>query len=405
MKRHLAKALGLAAVLLPLGGLYLAANHPPRRTVSATSPQTPSNEQIIRFIRDRFGVPEKVAMSLDPFHASVNPNFLETYITSDDGQNSATSKKSTDICVSKDGRYLVVSYVPVGAMGTSAFLPFTDPNDVSRRIRDIFRIPESVRVTVGPPKASPFPDFFKASLTVGEGKNQSTPEAYVSRDHRYFVLGTVYDLGVDPVQAALHTLVLENQPSVGPKNAPVTIVEFSDYECPSCARAQEFLAKNLLPTYGDKVRIIFKEFPLPMHEFGLSGAIASQCAYRTNPANFEQYRNLVYSHQPEIEAVKGDASRVREMFLEYAQQAGIDRLQFAGCVDSKATLQRVDDNKKEGDKLSVNSTPTFFINGRMLVWGGPEAFYSAVDQALEQAKKKSPTAHQRAPRPTQAKKE
>lgn len=182
-------------------------------------------------------------------------------------------------------------------------------------------------------------------------------------------------------------------------------MEFSDYECPACGRAQEFIAKNLLLNYGDKIRIIYKEFPLPFHEFGLSGAIASQCAYRTNPEKFEPYRNLVYSHQIEIEAVKGDASRVRDLFLDYAQQSGIDRSQFAGCIDSKATLQRVEADKKDGETLTVNSTPSFFINGKMMVWSEPESFYNAVDQALEEAKKKPVSQHRAAPRPTQAKKE
>jgi len=408
LNRYLAKACGLAGLLmLPVGGLYFSATHPAHRNVSATTSQMPSSEQIVRFIRERFGVSEKVAMHLDPFHDAADPKFVETYVTSDDGQNTASSKKSTDICVSKDGHYLVVSYVPVGAMGTSAFLPVADNPDLGQRIHDLFHIPGSVKITVGAPKPGPLPDFLKGSLTLDDGKNKSTPDLYESRDHRYYVLGTIYDLSVDPVRAALHALnpaALENHPSVGPKNAPVTIVEFSDYECPMCGRAQEFLAKNLLPTYGEKVRIVYMEFPLPMHEFGLSGAIASQCAYRANPAKFEEYRNLVYSHQAEIEVVKGDASKVRDLFIQYAQQAGIDRLQFAGCIDSKATLQRVEENKKEGEKLDVNSTPTFFINGKIVVGLQPEMFYSAVDQALEEAKKKSPAAQHHAPRPTQAKK-
>jgi protein-disulfide isomerase len=404
LMKHFTKAGVTLALSMAFGALIFGAGQVTHRAASATTSPLPSNDKIIRFIRERYGVPDKVPMSVDPFHDSTDPEFLEAYVTSDDGQNAPGSKKSTDICVSKDGRYLVVSYVPVGAMGISAFLPIgtESKEELARRVHDVFRLPESVKLTVGAYKSSTLPDFLQAQLTLDDGKTKSTPDAWVTRDRRFLVLGTIYDLNVDLVKLAQHTLVIENQPSTGPKTAPVTIVEFADYLCPTCARAHDFLVKNLLPTYGDKVRIVFKEFPLPNHEPATSiAAVASQCAYRTNPANFLQFRTLVYQHQAEIEALQGNASRVRDMLLEYGQQAGIDRAQLAGCVDSKATLPRVEANLKEGKAVSVNSTPTFFINGRMQVGAQPEAFYAAVDEALADAKKKSPVAqHEQGPRPS-----
>jgi len=143
-----------------------------------------------------------------------------------------------------------------------------------------------------------------------------------------------------------------------------------------------------LPTYTGKVRVIFKEFPLAFHEFAMPAAIADQCAYRINPADYLPYRTLVFQHQGEFEAIKANASAVRDKLLDYGQEAGIDKVELAGCVDSKASLPKIEANMKEGKALDVNSTPTFFINGRIMVGAEPESFYKAVEAALEEAKKK-----------------
>ena len=397
--KNVGKGLEMAAGIVLLGGsVFLRAqskptSQAPKASAHHSQPKTagvPSNDKIIRFMRDKFGITEKVSIALDPFHASANPNYLEANLTVDDGQNTKTSKRTSNLDVSKDGHYLVVSYLPVTSDGNGAFLSIQDKSndDIARRIHDAFRFPPTISVTVGESQSSKIPGFLETMITLDDGKNKSKPDAYITRDHHYIILGNIYDLGVDPKREALRRLVLQNQPETGTKNAPVTIVEFADLECPTCARAHEFLEKDLLPKYGGKIRLIFKEFPLPMHEWALPEAIANQCAYRINPADYEAYRTLLFQHQSEFEAVKGDASKVRDMLIDYGQQAGLDHLQLAGCIDSKASLPRVEANVKEGKAINVNSTPSFFINGKIQIGADPQVFYQNVDEALQAAKKR-----------------
>ena len=184
-------------------------------------------------------------------------------------------------------------------------------------------------------------------MTADNGKQKSNQDFYVTKDNRTLVLGSVHNLGLDLKREALRTIATTNQPTLGPAHAPVTIVEYADLECPMCARLHEFLEKQLLPKYGDKVRVIFKEFPLvQIHDWSPAAAIANECVYQ-----------------------------------------GVDRVTLAACLDSKASLPLVDAGANEGKRLGIQSTPTCFINGRMLVgYPSAEAYYTAVDAALKVAK-------------------
>ena len=374
--KNVSKVLGVSALFFLWSGFTLLTGQAKHRNVAATT-EPPSSDKIIQFIREKFGVGDKVSMVLNPFHSAADPEFMDSTVAVDDGQNTKNSKRSTEISVSKDGRLLVISSVPPGNPGSGTFLPLGADvtQEISHRVHEVFRVPENITVSATTLRSSAFPEFYATTITADDGKGKpQTLEAFVTHDHRFLILGSVYNLGVDPRREALRLLVLQNQPTAGPKDAPVTIVEFADLECPTCARAHEFLEKNLLPTYTGKVRVIFKEFPLPFHEWAMPAAIADQCAYRINPPDYLPYRTLVFQHQGEFEAIKANASAVRDKLLDYGQEAGIDKVQLAGCVDSKASLPKIEANMKEGKTLDVNSTPTFFINGRIMVGADPEPF-------------------------------
>jgi protein-disulfide isomerase len=149
-----------------------------------------------------------------------------------------------------------------------------------------------------------------------------------------------------------------------------------------CGKLHEFLEKELLPKYGDKVRVIFKEFPLPMHDWSLTAAIANECVYEIKPGAFAPYRSLIFQNQSTT-----NVANVRDSLLGYADQVGVDRIRLAGCLDSKASLPRVEEGAREAKQLEIQSTPTCFINGRMLVgYPSGEAYDKAVDAALKGAK-------------------
>ena len=204
----------------------------------------------------------------------------------------------------------------------------------------------------------------------------------LTRDGKHLIVGELYNLAVDPKQQALRTISLQDEPTQGPADAPVTIVEYADLECPTCARMHEFLETQVLPRYGNKVRVVFKEFPLPMHDWSLTAAIACQCAYEMNPASYVPLRTAIFRNQQLI-----NITNLRDTVLSYGEQAGVDRVKLAGCLDAKSSLPRIQRDMAEAKRINVNQTPTLFINGRMMV-GLPseDAYFQAIDAALRGGK-------------------
>jgi protein-disulfide isomerase len=283
-------------------------------------------------------------------------------------------------------------FLAVGALGLGAQTkpPAGRPPDLSAQrekiaqyIRERFGLPATVKLTVGPFRSSFDPNLFEASVTVDDGKQTKEQTVLISKDGRRLIVGDIYDLGADPRQTALRTISTRNQPSQGPANAPVTIVEYADLQCPMCARLHEFLENELAPKYPGKVRIVFKDFPLvAIHDWTQTASLASQCAYQIDPGNFVAYRSLAFRNQSGI-----NATNARDMLLNLAAQAGIDSLKLAACVDSQASRPRVEEDVNEGKKLGVVSTPTCYVNGRIIVgFNSPDEYYKAIDEALRAAK-------------------
>jgi len=254
---------------------------------------------------------------------------------------------------------------------------------IIRYVRERFNIPDNVKLTVGPFQDSAFPDFYETVLTLDDGKQPRTQKFYVSKDERYLVEGNIYTLGADPKREIIRAISLQDQPAQGPANAPVTIVEYGDLQCPMCARLHEMLEKDVVPKYGNKIRVVFKEFPITaIHDWALTGAIASQCAYQVAPEDFVAFRTLVFQNQTTL-----TAENAREMLLHLGAQAGIDNLKLAACVDSKATLSRVEASLREGEALGIASVPTSFVNGQVVVSAPePAALYKILDDALRPPK-------------------
>jgi len=352
-----AAALVLGATVL-IGGATRSHALPPVGTPVTT-------DKVIQYLRERFGIPDTVKMTAGPLHSSTFPGFEETTVTTDTGKE----QKPQTIYVTKDGRYL--------AVGTLAMLGPDPKADVVKYVRATFKIPESTVLTAGPLEKSKYLEFHQTKVATADGKAQ---EFFVTRDDKVVVLGEVLPLDVNLRRKALETMDLRNQPSAGgPASAPVTIVEYADLECPTCARFNAFLENDLLPHYGNKVRVVFKEFPLPMHDWSRVAAIANECAYKMSPSVYFAYRSMIFAHQTAI-----NVANVRDAMLQYGEEVGLDRLKLAACIDSQASLPLVEQGKREGTVIGVNSTPTSFINGRMVVgMPPPDQYFALVDEALK----------------------
>ncbi len=157
-------------------------------------------------------------------------------------------------------------------------------------------------------------------------------------------------------------------PVRGPADAPVTIVMFSDFECPFCRRGYETL-ERLRARYGDELRIAYKAFPLDFHEHALAAAAAAESAREAG--RFWPFFDAMF-RQPEV---------TDETILTAAQQAGLDPEKVRADIEARRGVARVARNLRQGRTLGVSSTPTFFVNGRLVKGAQPfEDFVTLVEQ-------------------------
>jgi len=351
--------------LLLIGGNGLAAETGPLQAARpAAASGLASPEKIVQYVRDRFGWPESVKLTAEPLRNSPYPVFFQTTVRTDDGRE----KRAGDVFITKDGRCFVLGNVFALPQGSTA--------DIIRCVREVTKLPPQTELKLGTFNKTVYPQFLKALITASDGKNTQTREIFITKDRRTGILGgIVLPFRQDFVRDLIKT---KDVPSLGPSNAPVTVVEYADLQCPTCARLHEFLEKELLPKYGDKVRVIFKEFPLPWHDWSTAAAVANECAYQINPSVFPGYRTLIFANQNAI-----NASNVRERLLALGDDAGVDRSRLAACIDSKASFSRVEAARQEGKDLGINGTPTTFVNGRIIVGLPSQAtFDKIVDEAL-----------------------
>lgn len=164
-----------------------------------------------------------------------------------------------------------------------------------------------------------------------------------------------------------------NGPSFGPDSAPVTIVEFSDFQCPFCSRGAESVTQ-IKKKYGNKVRVAFRHFPLPMHPEARPASEASMCVHEQNKDKFWPYHDLLFKNQNKLD---------NESLEKYAKDVGVNMEKFKECFGSKRYAQQVQDDLSYGEKLGVRSTPTFFINGQLVAGALPiESFSEIIDEEL-----------------------
>jgi protein-disulfide isomerase len=160
-------------------------------------------------------------------------------------------------------------------------------------------------------------------------------------------------------------------PSRGPAAAPITIVEFSDFECPYCGRAEETVSE-VLRVYGDKVRLVYRDLPLPNHRYAPKAAEAAHCAgdqgkyWEMHAKLFANQRNL------DVPALKG-----------YAKDLKLDQAKFDKCLDSGQFAALVAANTKAGNEAGISGTPAFFVNGILISGAQPfDAFKEVIDAEL-----------------------
>jgi len=164
-----------------------------------------------------------------------------------------------------------------------------------------------------------------------------------------------------------------DSPWMGGADAKVTIVEFSDFQCPYCSKAAEIVGE-IKKKYGNKVKIVFKNFPLPFHKDAFKAAEAGLCANEQGQKHFWKLHDAMFAGQSEL---KVDGLKAK------AKSIGLDMKKFDTCLSSSKYAANVKATMEEGKSIGVKSTPTFFVNGQLINGAQPLAVFSElIDEAL-----------------------
>ncbi len=168
----------------------------------------------------------------------------------------------------------------------------------------------------------------------------------------------------------------DDDPFLGPEDAPVVIIEFSDFQCPFCKRFRDQTLDRILEEYGDKVKFVYRDFPLEqIHPLALNASLAANCA--GEQGKYFEFHDLLFENVQDW-STNGD-------FSKYAEELGLDMEQFNSCLASGKYVEEVKKDLQDGINAGVTGTPAFFINGIPVSGAQPfEVFKSIIDSELNQ---------------------
>lgn len=294
--------------------------------------------------------------------------------------------------VNRACKFFAVAIILLGASLCSAQQPAAAPaaaspsqtqKSIETFLRNYYALGPDIKVTVGAPTEFQHSGILESSIEVKTPENTEKVKMYITKDGRYLIRGEINDLSVDPLADTLKKIDIAGAPVLGNPSAPITLVEYSDFECPVCRNLHDAL-RGLLPNYP-QVKVVFKDYPIEaIHPWARTAALAGRCAYQQDPKAFWKMYDSIYDGQDLI-----SASNVYQKVTDFAGQAGLNQEVFKSCMSSSQAAQAVDASIANGILLEVHSTPTLFVNGRRIVGADPRAVQQYIDYEIAQLKSAS----------------
>ena len=200
----------------------------------------------------------------------------------------------------------------------------------------------------------------EVTVILASEQGQQLSRFYVTSDGAHAVTGDIIPFGAKPFEPAKKLLEKGiNGPERGPKDAPVTIVEFGDLQCPACKAAQPSI--EALAAAEPNARFVFQNFPLEMHNWAAKGAAYADCVGRASNEAFWKFLAKNYETQADI-----TAENVDEKLTAIADGVGLKGADIAACAAKPETKARIDASLALGKSVDVTGTPTLYINGRKI---------------------------------------
>jgi protein-disulfide isomerase len=301
---------------------------------------------------------------------------------------------------------LAILLPSLGCRAQTTIAPGTAlPPSVTHRIEVLLRqkaeLPPLSIVNVGVPQPSETPGYSTINVTfTSDGKTTHPVTFLLSNDGKTIAQFTKYDISADPRDLVSPA----GRPSRGgPASAPVVIVNFDDLECPYCARLHENLFPAITQRYGDKVHIVYKDFPLSeIHPWATRAAVDVDCLAAQSPAGYWNLVDYIHAHASDIgsdpnaakaapDAPKSDKpehtleranAQLDKLTLDQGTFQKVDSTKLAGCI-AKQDTTAVDASKQVGNALNLGAAPTLFINGDKIEGALPNSYiFGLIDDAL-----------------------
>ncbi len=269
---------------------------------------------------------------------------------------------------------------------------------IERRLRATYDIPASVALAISDRHPSDFPGYDAITVTLTEGVHKKVLTNFlVSHDGKNLVRLTKLDLTTDPYAEVMKKIDVGNRPIRGNKDAKVTIVTYDDFQCPYCAMMHETLFGQVFKDYADRVRVIYKDYPLSsIHPWATRAALDANCLAAQNGDAYWDFADTVHGSYDQLNAkgrtLMAHMDDLQKITLEEGVKHGLDMSKLNACLkepDEAAVKASV----AEGDGLGVDSTPTLYINGRKMDGAhSAQELRQALDLALKEAGEQPPAA-------------
>lgn len=290
--------------------------------------------------------------------------------------------------------FVVALLLGAGCKAQGASVPLSPEikHRIVSEIRSRYNVPPQINVSISEPKPGDVPGYDLVVVTFTGGTHTSTHDFLISSDRKTLAHLEKMDISQD----FMSKIDVKGRPVRGNPNSKVTIVNFDDFQCPFCSRMHATLFPTLLQAYGDRVKIIYKDYPLvEIHPWAMHAAIDGNCLEDQNNEAYWDFADYVHGNQKLIGG-SGPAeafSNLDKAAREQATKHKLDQPKLDACMQ-KQDQSAIRASMAEGEKLGVDSTPTLFINGERLAGAVPEEeMRSIIDRALADAGQPSPAAN------------
>jgi protein-disulfide isomerase len=272
------------------------------------------------------------------------------------------------------------------------------PTDLERRVerqlRAQFQVPDQVEIHLGQRTANrEFSNYDNLVVTLSAGDKKQDLEFLISKDNKTLARLSKIDLTVDPYQEVMKKIDTSGRPWKGNKDAKVVVVSYDDFQCPFCTRMHQTLFNDVFKDYADKIKIVYKDFPLTqIHPWATHAAIDGNCLAAQNNDAYWAFADYVHANGHEISGSQNTPKKLPEQLdavdriaRDQARKFNLDVNQLNACIQ-RQNEEPIRASVKEGESLGIHATPTLFINGQKIDGAVPsQTLRAALDRALKEA--------------------